>query len=263
MRRLSEAELAATANIDPRTPGTSELVEVGHYVPGSQADAGDVLNRIKDGSLLHGMGGGSPFDVLRSAVTVQPGPGTVRRGPPRSRPAFDDAVLGNEAQEWMEDAVRGIVNSAVDLRITEQGRTAFAVLGAGEFSIAVSQDGNQVALVSGDDVLLTAERAPHFPQAGIPSYVRSDGRYGDLPGAASPGPRQNTLQEALERASEIATHPLSLLVYALAAAYAILWKVLASQGERRAANARAAARGVAPSHRRSSSRHRSRHRRRP
>lgn len=261
-RRLSDAELANAAALDARTPGMSDLTEsLDHFLGASRPSWMDVAESDQPGSFLHGVGTGSPFDILRSAVVTQPGREAGRRGPSRSQLNLDDPVLGVEAQAWLEDAVRAIVNSAVELRITEQGRTAFSLLGSGEFNIAVSNDRNEIALVSGEDILLSANRTPQFQHTGMPLSER---RFAEPLEATAERPRGLVLQEALEAATEMATHPLSLLVYALIAGYALLWQVLASQGQRRirAAAARSRATPAGASHHRSSSRSGSRRHRR-
>ena len=193
-----------------------------------------------------GLGGTAVRDALRSFVNVQrgsAGPDNVplrRSGPQPDGLGLAGVDLGPAANEWIQDTVQGILNSALRLDVNERGQASFSVFGLGDFSLSVSGDRSEVALVTGDDVLLTAHRA--LPPAGGSSggYAGGQGgadwaygsNYGGSSGSVTGTSSESPLRQALELAAEIATHPLSLLVYALIGVYALLWSVLSRQAQR-------------------------------
>jgi hypothetical protein len=66
-------------------------------------------------------------------------------------------------------------------------------------------------------------------------YSQAQWGYGAGPGggpAAPIGSGESPLRRALELAREIATHPLTFIVYALIAAYALIWTLLAGRSKR-------------------------------
>jgi hypothetical protein len=223
-------------------------------------------------NLGRGSAAGSPLDLFRGMVNRQPAgdarTGRQRNAPPRPNAGPDSALLGTETQEWVEDAVRGIINSAVELRVNDSGRISFSVLGLGDFGVMVSGDRNEIALVSGEDVLFSAQRDPYprLPPQGTGNGTPGDGGFGGMPaGPATGSGGDSSLRQALDLASEIATHPLSLLVYAIVGAYALLWNILKAQGDRRTQTRLNGPRPDAPRPvhvRRSAGKHRPRRRRR-
>lgn len=185
------------------------------------------------GDITHDGTSSSVVDALRPLLNLNPRtPEVAGKGHPRqARQNEQDIIMsGTALQEWMDEAVRGIVDSAIELRVDEQGRASFSVLGMGDFGVMVSGDRNEVALVSGADVLFTAHRGPHPLASG---YGGAGPDYGP-PGLAT-GSRpidtrsESPLHQAMELLTEIATHPLSLLIYAIVGAYALLWNILSVQ----------------------------------
>ncbi len=189
------------------------------------------------------------FDALRGFVNV-PAEGfeanTGRSGPrrPTGRPDDMALIVAPEAQAWIHDAVRNIVNSTLELHERE-GHTTFSVLGQGNFGLMVSADRSEVAFVSGEDVLFSAHRMP-YPQTSS----HAAGGYSDrdpFGGSSGPGPvraptNENPLQQVVEIAAEISTHPISLLVYIIVAIYALLWSVLSRQARKAPRHARSRSR---------------------
>jgi hypothetical protein len=252
---LSETELVLS---DPRfdpSPDPAALNSAAQLPPGQTGRSGrpgagpqglpsgwDNVQGLDSGA---GLGGAAVRDALRGFVNVQrASPGAenapVRRGGPQPDGLGLAGVdLGPAANEWIQETVQGILNSALQLDVNERGQASFSVFGLGDFGVSVSGDRSQVALVSGDDVLLTAQRVQ--PPAGGPSsgyagsYGGADwapgGSYGAAPGAAGAS-SESPLRQALELAAEIATHPLSLMVYALIGIYALIWSVLSRQARR-------------------------------
>jgi hypothetical protein len=211
---------------------------VQRYLGGASSDTDSLWAREKASSngIELGANVGSPLEIFRSMVNVPKG--GAPKAAPRTGGAPDDGLqLGADTREWIDDAVRGIVNSVIDLRFNEQGRTTFSVLGMGDFGIMMSGDRNEIALVTGgDDVLLTAQRVPFPPSAqGAGSGFQDANAAAYLPGGAAGAPGDYTLQRLLETVQETATHPLSLLVYAIVIAFVALWSILNAQANRRPA----------------------------
>lgn len=172
-------------------------------------------------------------DVFRPLINLNPRATEAGgRGQPQSGQRSDQDIVmsGTGLNDLVEEAVRGIVSSAIELRVDDQGRASFSLMGMGDFGVMVSGDRNEVALVSGADVLFTANRTP-YPQPG--GYGGPGHDYG--PAGLSAGTRpvdtrgESPLHQAMELLSEIATHPLSLLVYAIVGGYALLWNLLSAQ----------------------------------
>lgn len=206
-------------------------------------------------------GSSSSFaDALRPLLNLNPraneagGSSATRRG---RRDEQDLVMSGTGLQDFMDEAIRGIVNSAVELRVDDQGRASFSLMGMGDFGIMVSGDRNEVALVSGADVLFTANRNP-YPQSG--AYVGAAPDHG--PSGFAPASRPvdtrdgSPLHQAMELLSEIATHPLSLLVYVIVGAYVLLWNVLTAQRQARPQHAATFVRSDSTSHHHRASRSR-------
>jgi hypothetical protein len=237
-------------------------------IPGARGDAPSSPGGFRDMSAMTIDGGSSSVvDAFRSLVNLNPrasegaANAVVRRGGPAEQ---DFVMAGTALQDWADDAVRGLVNSAVELRVDEQGRATFSVLGMGDFGIVVSGDRNEVALLSGLDVLFTANRSP---QSQVPGYGGTGSGYG--PGDPRPAARPidttggSPVHQALELLSEIATHPISLLVYLVIGAYVVLWQVMSATRHTRAQPlAGAAMPAPASPRRRSPARHRFRRSRR-
>lgn len=176
-------------------------------------------------------------EQLRSLVNVQPGgtPATRqaaggRQGNPAPMAGFD---LGTTADEWLRDTVQSLVQSAVRIESAEPGRVSFSLFGFGDFSLSVSADRSQIALTEGGDVLFVTQRAA---APGSAVQGGSGTLFGRAPDTA-PISTQPVLTQALELVADVASHPVSLLVYCIVAAYALLWSILSRQ--RRSAPARA------------------------
>ena len=192
------------------------------------------------------------FDVLRGVVNVpaerfEATTGRVAARRPTSRPDDMALTVAPEAQAWIQDAVRTIVDSTLELHERE-GRTTFSVLGQGNFGLMVSADRSEIAFVSGEDVLFSAHRMP-YPQTSS----RAAGGYSDrdpFDGPSGGRPVRtptdaHPLQQVVELAAEITTHPISLLVYIIVAIYALLWSVLSRQARRTPRHTRSRARSHA------------------
>lgn len=182
------------------------------------------------------------LDALRPFIQFNPNaPGAAparnrtAREPMRRADGQPPAAFNADVQEWIDESVRGLVASAIDLRVDGQGRASFAVLGMGDFGLTVSGDRSAVALVSGTDVLFSAYREPfpqpggvgpgeplHFPRNAAPAAVRSITDADESP-----------LKQAMRIVADIATHPISLLVYVIVAAYFVLWNILRRPRSRR------------------------------
>lgn len=268
VRPLSEMEIVGTGTLRPEdgilSPHTAESF-VQPYLKGTSGEASGQGTRDSAGGFDLGTNVGSPFEIFRSLVNVPQG--NARNAAPRKgAPSDDGLTLGPEAREWIDDTVRGIVNSVVELRTNEQGRTTFSVLGMGDLGIMMSGDRNEVALVTGDDdVLLTAHRRPFPPSAQGPgSGFRDTNAAAYLPGGSAGTSGDYLLQRWLETVRETATHPLSMLVYAIVIAFVALWSILNTQANRRSApHARGShSETVRTPSRRSSGKHRARRSRR-
>jgi hypothetical protein len=197
-------------------------------------------------------GAASLREQLRSFLNVErstAGPGhRGNRPPPRSAglagidPGYAGIDPGLAAEEWIRDTVQALVNSTVSTETNARGRTSFSVLGMGEFSVNVSADRSAVALAEGDEILFVAQRPQ--PWAGAPPGARYPGSGGGAePGylADDPAPlAPPRLKQVLELAADMASHPLSLLVYCIIAAYLLLWSVLSHEKQKRRGGARAA-----------------------
>lgn len=188
-------------------------------------------------------GGLSLRDSLRSYVNVlrgsEPGQdsGAERRRGPQGEPLGLAGVdLGPAANEWIQETVQDILISALRLDVNQRGQTTFSVLGLGEFSVNLSPDRTEVAIASGDTVLATAQRTPG-PRPGGNGYGGNSDGDGWYPGgmsitAGSSLPGESPLRQALELALDLASHPLSFLVYGVILAYALLWSVLSRRARR-------------------------------
>lgn len=262
VRRLSETEIVGTGFVRPESgllsPSIAESA-VQQYLDSASGESGNPWARDRGNGFQYGSGTGSPFEIFRSMVNVPKG--SPRNAPARAGSVPDDGLLGADAKEWVDEAVRGIVNSAIELKVNDQGRTTFSVLGMGEFGVMMSGDRSEIALVAGDDVLLTAHRVP-YPQSGPGAGQGFPD--GNAPAAftGAPSAGEASIQKALETVQEIATHPLSVLVYAVVGGFLVLWKLMSAQPSRPAAPASFRPQGTEPVSRRSSRRHRSRRSRR-
>lgn len=172
-------------------------------------------------------------DVFRPLVNLNPratATGGNTQGQPGRRNEQDIIMSGTGLNDLVEEAVRGIVSSAIELRVDDQGRASFSLMGMGDFGVMVSGDRNEVALVSGADVLFSANRTP-YPQPGGYGGAGHDYAPAGVPAASRPVDTrgESPLHQAMELLSEMATHPLSLLVYAIVGVYALLWNILSAQ----------------------------------
>jgi hypothetical protein len=173
-------------------------------------------------------------EQLRGYVNVerpQRSPSTAadprRIGPP----PFAGIDFGEAADAWVRDTVQALVQSTLKLEVDEQGRAYFSVLGFGAFSLTLSGDRSRLMLSGGDHVLFLAER----PDAAATNTALDPGPdpvLGFGQGAPPMAYGEHWLREALERVTEVASHPLSLLVYSVVAAYVVLWSILSQQRTR-------------------------------
>jgi hypothetical protein len=172
-------------------------------------------------------------DQLRSFVNVdRRAAGAARPGAGRARaqngaPGFAGIDLGEATEEWIRDSVRSLLDSVLRLEVNERGRTSFSVLGMGDFSVTVAGGGSAFILSEGDDVLFVAQRAAG-PQGGA-SYAGADMPIVHASAARYASPEQSSLRQALDLLLEMASHPVSLLVYCIVAAYMVLWTILSRQ----------------------------------
>jgi len=246
--RLSESELVLS---DPRLETTPDLSVLGASVdarsnilsrPGNRNPSvpgeWEGMGAVDLGS---GLGGAAVRDALRGYVNVprggESGPrsGTERRrGPQGETLGLAGVDLGPAANEWIQETVQDILSSALRLDVNQRGQTSFSVLGLGEFSINLSPDRTEVAITSGETVLVTAQRAP---EPGGNGYGGNSAGAGWSTGgtsitAGSSVPGESPFRQALELALELASHPLSFLIYGLILAYALLWSVLSRRAQR-------------------------------
>jgi hypothetical protein len=193
---------------------------------------------------------GGVQDVLRAFVNVQRASASSAEEGTRSTARRDDLGLnlGDTAFDWMRDPLMSILGSVLNLSVSERGQASFSILGVGDFSVNVSGDRSEITFTSGDDVLLTAHhRRPQessidhrtFAAAGT-LHPAAAGSAASLPGveisAGSP------IRKLLAVVVEIATHPLTMMVYAVAGCYLLLWIVLSARRRRRRVRVRTARR---------------------
>lgn len=185
--------------------------------------------------------GSSLHDVLRSFVNVRPDSAAARGGPPHARaraPADDTFDLGLASNEWIRDSVEEVLTSVLSLNVNERGQASFSVLGWGDFSVVISDDRSEIELRAGDEAIVIAERTAHGAQ-GSGAYP---GGYAEHHPSFGGGTRRNgeqrgesPLRRAVELLVEVASHPISFLVYALIGGYALAWGLLAGRANRRLA----------------------------
>lgn len=188
---------------------------------------------------------GTSHDTLRRLVNVQRGSGTLSGGPARGRrrPADDspNLDLGRATNEWIRDSVQDVLTSVLDLNVNERGQTSFSFLGMGDFSVTVSAGGSEFELAAGDNVFIDGRRPGRsaFGASLAPGgrHVDPSWDFGGPPSGNRAAPVTSSgvspLKQALKLTLEIATHPISFLVYALICAYALLWALLSSRTRRR------------------------------
>ncbi len=249
VQRLSDLELVLTdprLDLTPEAPTASSLTQL----PGTNrsrtsatAPAGfDFGQGLDSGSAPLD---GSTKSVLRSVVNVQRSGGATPGVPTRGRrgPANDSLGLdlGLTSNEWIRDSVQEVLTSVLNLNVNERGQATFSFLGMGDFSVTASADRSEIALTAGDNVLITGHRSG---ASALGAGTAQGGRhpdpgwsFGGTPSGGAMGPgggmRVSPLKQALELALEIASHPISFIVYALIAAYALLWALLSGRTQRR------------------------------
>jgi len=190
--------------------------------------------------------GGSMQDMLRGFITVRRNNAPVQSGPRRAdnRTPDSDAVgidLGLSSNEWARESVQGVMDTVLRLNVNERGQASFSVLGLGDFSIIISADRSEIAFASKDDVIATARRTADPASGGARSRVHP----GAAGGFASPlgsdlasfHPAESLVERVLQLAWEIASHPLSLILYASILGYGLIWALLSSRAKRPARSA--------------------------
>ncbi len=194
------------------------------------SESGDAWDERQIGAPV---GQSSLGEQLRAYVNVEraqrrpaAAAGHRRTGPP----LFAGIDFGDAADAWVRDTVQALVQSTLKLEVDEQGRAYFSVLGFGAFSLTVSGDRSRFMLSGGDHVLFLAER----PEAAVGAARDPDSEpvFGFAQGAQPMAYGQPGIRQALERIMEVASHPLSLLVYSVFAAYVVLWSILSQQRAR-------------------------------
>ena len=242
-RRFSDADLVSSdsrlGNMPEMPINTQEqLLGIGAGRRSRSADAGN----FDLGPVTHAPGG-SMQDMLRGFITVRRNNAPAQSGPRRadSRTPDSDAVgidLGLSNNEWVRESVQGVMDTVLRLNVNERGQASFSVLGLGDFSIIISADRSEIAFASNDDVIATARRTAD-PASGD---VRSRVHPGAAGGFASPlgsdpasfDPAESLVERVLQLAWEIASHPLSLILYASILGYGLIWALLSSRAKRSA-----------------------------
>jgi len=234
-RRLSEADLAssypgfdlpqfASGNISAQFLGT-------HGNRRADSTDSQAFDPGRPGS------GDSIQDMLRGFVTVRragmepsaaQSPTNIRR-PPEDSLGID---LGLSTNEWVRESLQGVFGSVLSLAVDERGNASFSVLDLGDFSIVISADRSEVAFTSGDDVLVSARRvgAGSGGDGGYPAGY-SDAEHGRGSAPATP-PGESPLRQAIALVLDIASHPLSFIVYVLIAGYALASYLFSVHGRR-------------------------------
>ena len=222
---MSAEQLART---DPELEMSSRAIAFGSARAGSSTfGLTGILDEVPDlGASDRGL-----REQLRGIVNTQPGsrgPGSGRQGhgaPPSPWLAGIDA--GAAIDEWVRETMQSLVHSTLRLDTNERGRASFSVLGMGDFSVTMSGDRSQLALSEGDDVLFVAQRShPYAAGSTGNRAAQSEAAFpfaGDSPHASLDPP---ALRQAIDLAVDVASHPLSLLFYCIAAAFLLLWSVL-------------------------------------
>jgi hypothetical protein len=174
-----------------------------------------------------GPGLAEQFRHLINVVSVEgAGPAQPRGGNRGARAApagFAGIDMGEATEQWLRDTVQSLVDSTLRLEMNEGGRAAFSVLGLGDFSLSVSADRSQIALSEGNEALFIVDR----PTAAGAGGSSSDAPLGPVRGGH--GVEQPAIKQVVELVADMASHPISLLVYCVVAAYLVLWNVLSHQ----------------------------------
>jgi hypothetical protein len=107
----------------------------------------------------------------------------------------------------------------------------------GEFSVTVAGDRSSLSLNQGNELLFVAHRANPWVAGGTryPESLGSEPLLSEEPVSVP------KLREAIEFVTEAATHPLSLLVYCIMAAYVLLWSLLSKPAKARGRSSAVAA----------------------
>ncbi len=213
-------------------PSSGTLVDTWRlYAPGEailpDASLPALGNFNMAGAKEDGPGIVSSLRGLANVAPSSPAPGRGSAQRSRGNDPLTGVDLGPEARQWVQGAFRNIVDSVLELDVDQSGRASFSVLGLRGFGIAVSGDRNQIAFLSGDHVLMTAERDMD-PTQGIPAGGAASGSpvWQPVPSAPAAWSDRTLLRKAFELLLEMATHPLSLLVYLIIASYILLWNVM-------------------------------------
>jgi hypothetical protein len=244
--------------------GTAASME--GFLHSTEGDAG--VGRNARGAQSAGPGLAEQFRHLVNVVSVEgAAPAKARGGARAARAApagFAGIDMGEATEQWLRDTVQSLVDSTLRLEMNEGGRASISLLGLGDFSLSVSADRSQIALSEGNEALFVVDRPA--VTAGAGGSV-SEMPMGSMRGGH--GVEQPAIKQVVELVTEMASHPISLLVYCVVAAYLVLWNVLSHQRNKALAPLRrlepAYSEPVAPerpvTRRRRRSRHRTRSRR--
>jgi hypothetical protein len=175
-------------------------------------------------------------EQLRGILNVESGSRPERSGPlaraPRStHPVSDNFDFGISSSDWAREAMQTLLDMTVQSHVNERGQQSFSLFGLGSFTLTVSSDRSEISLSEDDHAWLTLRRTST-------TGAGRDSSGGELFGEAAGGPHGGPqiglppLRQAIEYVTEVASHPLSLLVYCIVAVYVLLWSLLARQPKR-------------------------------
>ena len=157
--------------------------------------------------------------------------GPLARTPRSSHSVSDNFDFGISSNDWAREAMQTLLDMTVQSHVNERGQSSFSVFGLGSFTLSVSGDRSEISLSEDDHAWLTLRRTST-------TGAGRDGAGGELFGGAAGVPYGGSqiglppLRQAMEYVIEVASHPLSLLVYCIVAVYALLWSLLARQPKR-------------------------------
>jgi hypothetical protein len=157
--------------------------------------------------------------------------GPLARTPPSSHAVSDNFDFGISSNDWAREAMQTLLDMTVQSHVNERGQSSFSVFGLGSFTLSVSGDRSEISLSEDDHAWLTLRRTS---TTGAGRDSAGGELFGGAAGVPYGGPQIGLppLRQAMEYVIEVASHPLSLLVYCIVAVYALLWSLLARQPKR-------------------------------